>query len=178
MVPNQGSGTTCFESFAWLDLRSSSWKTSRPFEAAVSTSFSETWPRAGMMLCGIAYRRDSSAPITREIGCFLWAPCQCGNHWCRLHDQHAHDCICPPVEDWGISPYVVRYPLPTPTVNDSKNQGGDSQGRRNTPPLNAIFGGRLNPIWIEWFMGFPTNWTDLEPSETQLCLPLQKSSDA
>lgn len=28
-------------------------------------------------------------------------------------------------------------------------------------------GGRLNPTWVEWLMGFPTGWTDLEDSETQ-----------
>ena len=27
--------------------------------------------------------------------------------------------------------------------------------------------GQLNPTWVEWLMGFPTGWTDLEPSETQ-----------
>ena len=27
--------------------------------------------------------------------------------------------------------------------------------------------GRLNPTWVEWLMGFPLTWTDLEPSETQ-----------
>lgn len=28
-------------------------------------------------------------------------------------------------------------------------------------------GGRLNPMWVEWLMGFPLGWTDLEDSETQ-----------
>jgi len=23
-------------------------------------------------------------------------------------------------------------------------------------------GGRLNPMWVEWLMGFPPGWTDLE----------------
>jgi hypothetical protein len=27
-------------------------------------------------------------------------------------------------------------------------------------------GGRLNPTWVEWLMGFPLGWTDLEDSET------------
>lgn len=28
--------------------------------------------------------------------------------------------------------------------------------------------GRANPVWIEWLMGFPPNWTDVDssPSET------------
>ena len=28
-------------------------------------------------------------------------------------------------------------------------------------------GGRLNPTWVEWLMGFPLGWTDLEGSETR-----------
>ena len=26
--------------------------------------------------------------------------------------------------------------------------------------------GSLNPTWVEWLMGFPTGWTDLDHSET------------
>jgi len=26
--------------------------------------------------------------------------------------------------------------------------------------------GSLNPMWVEWLMGFPLGWTDLEDSET------------
>src|SRR4051812_42684704 len=35
-----------------------------------------------------------------------WIPCPCcENYWCLLHGQHAHDCPCPPVEEWDESPY-------------------------------------------------------------------------
>ena len=26
-------------------------------------------------------------------------------------------------------------------------------------------GGRLNPTWVEWLMGWPLGWTDLKPLE-------------
>jgi DNA (cytosine-5)-methyltransferase 1 len=32
--------------------------------------------------------------------------------------------------------------------------------------MQAGNGGRLNPTWVEWLMGFPTGWTDLEDWET------------
>ena len=32
---------------------------------------------------------------------------------------------------------------------------------------NGGVGGRLNPRWVEWVMGFPEGWTDCEPLETQ-----------
>lgn len=31
----------------------------------------------------------------------------------------------------------------------------------------SAIGGKLNPTWVEWLMGFPLGWTDLEPSGTQ-----------
>ena len=32
--------------------------------------------------------------------------------------------------------------------------------------MTAGNGGRLNPTWVEWLMGFPIGWTDLEDLET------------
>jgi hypothetical protein len=36
-------------------------------------------------------------------------------------------------------------------------------------------GGRLNPTWVEWLMGWPLGWTDLKPLEMDksLCAPQQ-----
>jgi len=72
--------------------------------------------------------------------------------------------------------------LPTPTVQDAKNNGSESQQKRNTKPLNAVainlsleeIGDNgesplrlgLNPEFVEAMMGFPIGWTDLNPSET------------
>ena len=56
---------------------------------------------------------------------------------------------------------------PTPTTQDAANNGGASQMKRNSFPLNAQVGGSLNPTWVEWLMGLPLGWTDLEPLETE-----------
>ena len=56
--------------------------------------------------------------------------------------------------------------LPTPTVNDSKNNGAASQLERQSPNLNAVVGGALNPTWVEWLMGWPLGWTDCGASAT------------
>ncbi len=35
-----------------------------------------------------------------------WIPCPCCDcYLCTLHGLHAHDCECPPVEEWDESPY-------------------------------------------------------------------------
>jgi len=39
----------------------------------------------------------------------------------------------------------------------------------------ATIGGKLNPTWVEWLMGWPLGWTDLKPLETDKshCVPQQ-----
>jgi DNA (cytosine-5)-methyltransferase 1 len=62
---------------------------------------------------------------------------------------------------------------PTPTVQDSENDAGPSQWKRDTSPLNVEVHrrngktattktGQLNPTWVEWLMGYPEGWTVLE----------------
>jgi len=36
-----------------------------------------------------------------------WVACRdgCEEFWCRIHDRHASECACPPVEEWGQDPY-------------------------------------------------------------------------
>ena len=58
---------------------------------------------------------------------------------------------------------VVRL-LPTPVSRDWKSRKGKTQeerGRSVGPSLSEVSGGQLNPTWVEWLMGFPTGWTDL-----------------
>jgi hypothetical protein len=31
--------------------------------------------------------------------------------------------------------------------------------------MGAGNGGKLNPMWVEWLMGWPLGWTDLKPLE-------------
>lgn len=33
--------------------------------------------------------------------------------------------------------------------------------------MTAGNGGKLNPTWVEWLMGFPLGWSDLDVSEMQ-----------
>jgi hypothetical protein len=50
---------------------------------------------------------------------------------------------------------------PTPTAHNAKDTGtAPSEGLRNTPNLAFQVGGKLNPNWVEWLMGFPIGFTD------------------
>jgi hypothetical protein len=68
--------------------------------------------------------------------------------------------------NFTLSNPEIQKMWPTPTVQDAKNNGSPSQMRRNTKPLNAEVGGRLNPDWVEWLMAWPIGWTDSKPLAT------------
>jgi hypothetical protein len=55
---------------------------------------------------------------------------------------------------------------PTPTASDSwtltLKSSQIKEGSRHSVTLPVAAGGQLNPTWVEWLMGFPTGWTDLE----------------
>jgi hypothetical protein len=59
---------------------------------------------------------------------------------------------------------------PTPAARDYRSpnkltyeeRGGGKKGEQ----LPNAAGGQLNPMWVEWLMGWPLGWTDLKPLET------------
>lgn len=59
---------------------------------------------------------------------------------------------------------VARFP--TPSANDWKgsHKPGQRRGQLTDPAMGAIpAGGTLSPMWVEWLMGWPIGWTDLQP---------------
>ena len=60
---------------------------------------------------------------------------------------------------------AVQAKWPTPTAHNAKERAFPAEYTRNTPTLAAQAGGSLNPMWVEWLMGWPLGWTDLKPLE-------------
>ena len=75
----------------------------------------------------------------------------------------------------GLADLVKIWP--TPTASSWGNQGSQQllekrvkDGTITSEQKKQMVrgnGGKLNPTWVEWLMGFPPGWTDLEDSETQ-----------
>ena len=59
---------------------------------------------------------------------------------------------------------AVARRFPTPTATDAIKRGQISP-RLGAMGLSETIGGQLNPMWVEWLMGWPVGWTDLKPLE-------------
>jgi hypothetical protein len=60
----------------------------------------------------------------------------------------------------------------TPTTNDSKNLTFPKSQTNRTSIIGNLLkekkinhGGKLNPEFVEFLMGYPMNWTKIEPTE-------------
>jgi DNA (cytosine-5)-methyltransferase 1 len=84
--------------------------------------------------------------------------------------------------------YEEKKKWPTPVTRDYKDSGSQeslirARDKRDSPGLGLLVGaeggGTLNPMWVEWLMGWPQGWTELKPSETDkspsVQLPLGES---
>ena len=73
-------------------------------------------------------------------------------------------------EDWVPAINVSGSSLwPTPTARDGKGASGHKSLARRMADLtyraqivSGVTSGSLNPTWVEWLMGFPSGWTNLE----------------
>jgi hypothetical protein len=148
-----GSGPRSQRSFASYDPATSSWRTFQGSLLEEWATYSETWPRAGTTRNGTAYQRRSSVPPIYADESSLWpTPKGSAAHYGRPRENDRGDL------------QAAALMFPTPVADDtghrqeSYTQGGTA--------LSTVAGGQLNPTWVEWLMGFPPGWTDLEPSET------------
>jgi hypothetical protein len=66
--------------------------------------------------------------------------------------------------------------MPTPTARDWKDSGLNTnyETAKKKSRLAGTAGGALNPMWVEWLMGYPAEYTDLKDWEMLLSRKSQK----
>lgn len=144
-------------SLAWYDQNSFSWKTYQQSLVMGWEPFSETWPRWGMTLDGAAFVHPMSERLIKEIDGSYLLPTPRANA--------AMAATITPASAWdskrfpNLETIVGRQMWPTPTAHNAKETNAPSEAKRNTPTLASQVGGKLNPLWIEWLMGFPIGFT-------------------
>ena len=189
------SGPSGLTSFAKFDPDTSCWKTFRGcYQPRVDGSletYSETFPRSGLMRNGTLYQRQASEPLISESGC-SYLPTPAASSYGTNKSKSAGAKVRPSLQTMARKGELY----PTPTANDSKNHTlPPSQAGRDSLPgmmirrmwatptvsgnynrkgaskssgdgLATQVGGALNPRFVEWLMGFPMDHTALRPSET------------
>ena len=157
------SGASSLESFARFDHHSSSWKTPQRSLLGDSESFSATWPRWGSMRSGVCWERTMSELLTSGTGFGFWVPTPSASSYGT--NQGGGGGRVGKVRP-SLQTMASRNLWPTPTAHNAKEGGYKAEHARNTPTLAAQAGGQLNPMWVEWLMGWPLAFTDLRPLAT------------
>jgi hypothetical protein len=184
---DQACGPIWRGSLAKYDPDSLSWKTVQLSLLGDSELSSVIWPRSGMTAAGQCWELPTLERPTSGTG-FGWllpTPCSSdpqlerrakhGEHYqtqtgtVRRKNQDGTS------SNLGLAAAVRMWP--TPQASDSRNRGN-----AGTPAIArriaagkqvmltmTVSGGQLNPMWVEWLMGWPLGWTDLKPSETDRC---------
>jgi hypothetical protein len=161
---------------ASYDPDTQSWKTSEATLPLVEQPSLVSLPVSGMTVSGDLYQLPAWALRTSENECSLWPtptavtrPME-GN--VRLYRAKIQAGEMTEAEANQMLGKSVREPQgklqrwPTPTAADSYTHALKSsqqkEGSRHSLNLPSAVGGQLNPMWVEWLMGFPTGWTDLK----------------
>ena len=122
----------------------------------------------------------------------IWIPDQLADYAAAIQYARSRPEIDPArIALWGSS--LSGGHVIVATAQDAKNNGSASQQSRNTPPLNVVaqmlptplarcanspsnnsnrqggldlqttVGGKLNPEWVAWLMGWPIGWASFAP---------------
>jgi hypothetical protein len=147
-------------SFTKYDPDSRSWKTHQCSLAGDLEPFSETFPQWGLMRDGECWEQPTLEQTIRGIEFGLSQqifPTPVASDTSSRNAKYKQ----------GGTPlsYAVKI-YPTPTCHNSKEGAFPSEYNRKTPSLATHAGGKLNPTWVEWLMGWTLGWTDLKPLET------------
>ena len=140
-----GYGTTSPESLAKWNPGSSSWRTFQVSLMGEPIPFSARWPRSGSTVNGALFELPKLAQTITE-------------------------------RESSSSPVVPKCGVlwPTPTAQDGKNSTLPPSQLERDSIIGALLksgspsGGVVNPEWVEWLMGWPIGWTELEPVGTGL----------
>lgn len=132
----------CRESFATLDRKSGSWKTSQTSLFSDYQTFSERWPDAGMMRGGAVSAHPTWEHHIIEIGGFVSR-----GEW---PTPLANDC-----DHMSLPPSRLNRDGGLPKeILISINAGHTETPQEGRPYLSAD--------WVEMLMGFPAGWTSLD----------------
>ena len=184
MENDQECGRTWRGWLAKYDPNTSLWKTPQCSLLEEEQESLEILPKWGMTVNGLLWEQPTLEPITRgtESGSkqrhSLPTP-TCNPHLPNLKSNTTGPKNLMQVANGEWEHLMPPKQWPTPCSTDYKGSGktgdlrdrldyaaerGATKSKQYADPPKA--GGKLNPMWVEWLMGWPLGWTDLKPLET------------
>lgn len=194
--PGLGSGGSFTVSSVTFDQDWCSWRTCQRSFTGEWVRFSGPWPRSGTMRNGTASPQQPSAPLTDVIDSSSWPTPVADGDRTTDYDQNGRSLGAearrrpwptPQARDWkgpwstgdGTDlPSTVRM-FPTPVAADARRKsqtyvrgnltlvGAVQRNLKDGDSSPPVRSGTLNPLWVEWLMGFPPEWTVCEHSATR-----------
>jgi hypothetical protein len=161
-------------SFTKYDPDTLSWKTAQCSLLGGLESFSETWPQWGLMRDGVCWEQrtleqtirgteSGSLPETWPTPRVMEVDESYEGYIARMQ-RSGNPKNMGKTKPNNLTMAVKMFP--TPTCHNSKEGAYPAEFTRKTPTLATHAGGKLNPMWVEWLMGWPLAWTDLKPLAT------------
>jgi len=155
------------ESLGRFDPESYSWRTFQTSIIPLPPQSLETWPKWGLTRRGVLYELPTLAHRIDEQGGSLWpTPTASEAEKAGFYSKGQ-------MGNSLVAKSKRGELFPTPTASDGirtnltygagnltlKGYVLNQEGLKN--------GGRLNPQWVEWLMGWPIGWTDSEGAVTE-----------
>jgi hypothetical protein len=141
-------------SFAKFDPASCSWRTHQCSLFGGWEAYSETWPEWGIMLLGECWADKTSGQRSSAKESGYWPAMTC-NGW---------------RSEGSIKQLRKLVEMGVTTEGEAQAMSGGSLRPERMEawqrPREEADGGRMNPAWGEWLMGWPIGWTGRMPLET------------
>jgi hypothetical protein len=164
-------GNTWQESFARWDRASFSWKTPQSSLLADLDAFSGTWPKWGTMRAGACSAPTIAEPLTKETAFGLW-PTPCASDTSdRRPPAKPHFTKNGTIKHIGKNGGQSQIRLSqaikfrTPNASDGAKWSNQTREQREAKGQQVRLchqlgaGGKMNPDWVEWLMGWPIGFT-------------------
>ena len=187
---DQECGITWRGWLAKYDPDSCSWRTAQCSLLGEEQELLATLPRWGMTVDGLLWEQPMLEPITKGTESGFWPTptmqgLNGGTHSREALIKRLQLLPTPNARDWkdtdksgnrkspGLG-VVAHWPTPR-TKGMCGGSGSWDLLKKNTTIeearlMGAGNGGKLNPTWVEWIMGWPLGWTDLRPLGTDKSL--------
>jgi hypothetical protein len=161
---------------AIYDPNTQSWKTSGDICLWGEQPSLESLPKSGMTRNGVLYQQPAWVPIIDGTELSLWPtptavtrPMEGNVRLYRAKVQAGEMTETEAQALLGKSVWEAQGKIParwpTPVARGGLDGGSHSRAtmkKLQNTPAEVPSTGKMNPQWVEWLMGFPIGWTDLE----------------